>query len=54
MVNVGLIYSIVGLGSKAVLSTRPKAARMVGQLSGAAMILVAALLFGEQVYAFAR
>ncbi|TAM00779.1 MAG: LysE family translocator [Paraburkholderia sp.] len=54
MVNVGAVYSVVGLGSKAVLSTRPKAARMVGQLSGAAMILVAALLFAEQVYAFAR
>ncbi|MFC5431089.1 LysE family translocator [Paraburkholderia denitrificans] len=54
MVNVGTVYSVVGLGSKAVLSTRPKAARMVGQLSGAAMILVAALLFAEQVYAFAR
>jgi threonine/homoserine/homoserine lactone efflux protein len=54
MVNVGAVYTVVGLGSKAVLSTRPKAARMVGQFSGAAMILVAALLFGEQVYAFAR
>lgn len=54
MVNVGSVYSLVGLGSKAVLSTRPKAARRVSQFSGAAMILVAALLFAEQVHAFAR
>ncbi|WP_167338410.1 LysE family translocator [Paraburkholderia oxyphila] len=54
MVNVGSVYSVVGLGSKIVLGTRPKAARVVGQLSGAAMILVAVLLFVEQVYAFAR
>lgn len=54
MVNVGSVYSVVGLGSKIVLSTRPKAARRVSQLSGVAMILVAILLFAEQVYAFTR
>ncbi|PCE24764.1 lysine transporter LysE [Burkholderia ubonensis subsp. mesacidophila] len=54
MINCAAVYSVVGLGSKAVLSTRPKAARMVSQLSGAAMVVVAVILFGEQVFAFAR
>ncbi|POR46048.1 threonine/homoserine/homoserine lactone efflux protein [Paraburkholderia eburnea] len=54
MLNCASVYSVVGLGSKAVLSTRPKAARIVSQLSGAAMIVVAVLLFAEQVFAFAR
>lgn len=54
MLNCASVYSVVGLGSKAVLGTRPKAARIVSQLSGAAMIVVALLLFAEQVFAFAR
>ncbi|WP_322053724.1 LysE family translocator [Paraburkholderia bannensis] len=54
MLNCASVYSFVGLGSKAVLSTRPKAARVVSQLSGAAMILVALVLFAEQVFAVVR
>jgi len=35
-----VIYSLVGYGAKAVLSTRPEAAKWVGRVSGLAMILV--------------
>jgi threonine/homoserine/homoserine lactone efflux protein len=52
MVNCASVYSVVGVGSKAILSARPKAARKVSQLSGAAMIIVAVVLFSEQVFAF--
>ncbi|WP_346778140.1 LysE family translocator [Paraburkholderia sp. Ac-20347] len=54
MINCASVYSVVGFGSKAVLGTRPAAARRVSQLSGVAMILVALLLFAEQVFAFTR
>jgi threonine/homoserine/homoserine lactone efflux protein len=54
MINCALVYSVVGVGSKAILSARPQAARRVGQLSGATMILVAVVLFAEQVFAYAR
>lgn len=52
MINCAAVYSVVGVGSKAILTTRPKAARRVSQLSGATMIMVAVTLFGEQVFAF--
>ncbi|WAC00280.1 MULTISPECIES: LysE family translocator [Pseudomonas] len=43
-----VIYLLVGYGAKAVLSTRPEAAKRVGRLSGAAMILVAlGLMVGQ-------
>lgn len=54
IVNCAVIYSLVGLGSKAVLRTRPKVARMVSQFSGAAMIAIALLLLIEQCLAFMR
>jgi len=52
MINCAAVYSIVGVGSKAILTTRPKAARRVSQLSGATMIMVAVMLFAEQAFAF--
>jgi threonine/homoserine/homoserine lactone efflux protein len=54
MINCASVYSVVGFGSKAVLGTRPAAARRVSQLSGVAMIVVAMVLFAEQVFAFTR
>lgn len=54
LINCAAVYSVVGLGSQAVMSTRPKAARRVRQLFGGAMVVVAVILFGEQVVAFAR
>ena len=42
------VYSLVGIGAKIVLSTRPRVARIVSQLSGGEMIVIALLLFAEQ------
>lgn len=50
--NCAIIYTLVGVGSKLVLRTRPKAARMVSKVSGAAMIVIAVLLLAEQLLAF--
>jgi threonine/homoserine/homoserine lactone efflux protein len=45
-----IIYLLVGYSSRAVLSTRPQAARMVSRVSGAMMILIAGmLLYGQMV-----
>jgi threonine/homoserine/homoserine lactone efflux protein len=52
MINCASVYSVVGVGSKAILTVRPKAARRVSQLSGAAMITIAVILFAEQVFSF--
>lgn len=46
--NCAAIYTLVGLCSRAVLSTRPSLARRVSQLSGTAMIVIALLLIAEQ------
>ncbi|MCW2240407.1 LysE family translocator [Azospirillum canadense] len=48
IVNCALVYSLVGVGSKVVLRTRPTAARLVGQLSGMAMIGIAILIVAER------
>jgi threonine/homoserine/homoserine lactone efflux protein len=52
MINCAVVYSFVGLGSRIVLRTRPKVARVVSQFSGAAMITIALLLLIEQFLAF--
>ena len=44
-----VIYSLVGYGAKAVLSTRPGAANLVGRVSGVAMIAVALGLIAGQI-----
>ncbi|NPT61495.1 LysE family translocator [Paraburkholderia elongata] len=54
IVNCAVVYTLVGVGSKIVLRTRPKVARLVSQVSGAAMIVIAVLLLAEQLLAFKR
>jgi threonine/homoserine/homoserine lactone efflux protein len=44
ILNCGVVYLLVGFGSKAVLSTRPRAAQNVGRISGAVMIAIALIL----------
>ena len=44
-----VIYTLVGYGAKAVLSTRPGAAKLVGRVSGMAMITVALGLIAGQL-----
>lgn len=48
-VSCGVIYLLVGFGSQVVLQARPAAARIVSRFSGAAMIIIAVILLGEQV-----
>jgi threonine/homoserine/homoserine lactone efflux protein len=52
ILNCAVVYSFVGVGSKIVLRTRPKVARVVSQVSGAAMITIAVLLLLEQLVGF--
>lgn len=48
-VSCGVIYLLVGFGSQVVLQARPAAARFVSRFSGSAMIVIAVVLFIEQV-----
>ncbi|WP_353813575.1 LysE family translocator [Agromyces sp. SYSU T00266] len=43
------VYSVVGYGARTVLRLRPSAMRIVSRVSGAAMIVLAAVLVVEQV-----
>lgn len=43
-----LVYSLVGFGARTVLRLRPSAMRVVSRVSGAAMIVLAAVLVVEQ------
>lgn len=47
--NCAVVYSLVGIGSKCILRARPRAARLVSQFSGAAMVVIAVCLFIGQV-----
>ena len=47
--SCGLVYLLVGYGAQAILTTRPRVALRVSQLSGAAMIAIATLLFADRV-----
>lgn len=44
-----VVYTVVGLGARAVLRLRPSALRIVSRVSGAAMIVLAVVLVAEQV-----
>ncbi|GAA1781112.1 LysE family translocator [Agromyces lapidis] len=44
-----VVYTVVALGARAVLRLRPAAMRIVSRVSGAAMIVLAAVLVVEQV-----
>lgn len=48
LISCGLVYLLVGFGSQSVLRTRPQAAKVVGRISGAAMIVIALGLLAEQ------
>jgi len=47
--SCGVVYTVVGLGSRAVLRARPSAMRTLSRVSGAAMVLLAGWLVVEQV-----
>ncbi|MFF2272178.1 LysE family translocator [Agromyces sp. NPDC058136] len=44
-----VVYTVVGLGARAVLRFRPSAMRIVSRVSGGAMIVLAVVLVAEQV-----
>ena len=48
IISCGVVYLLVGFGSKAVLGARPRAARVVSRTSGAAMIAIAVPLLAGQ------
>lgn len=50
--SCGVVYLAVGFGAQQVLRTRPSAARWVGRMSGAAMMVVAMVLVIEQAHRF--
>jgi threonine/homoserine/homoserine lactone efflux protein len=47
--SCGVVYLLVGFGSRVVLQARPVAAQVVSRLSGAIMIIIAVLLLIEQI-----
>lgn len=49
--NCAVVYFAVGYGAAAVLATRPKAAQVVGIVSGVVMIALGVLLAGEKALA---
>lgn len=51
--SCALVYSVVGMGAKAVLRSRPSAMQVVSRVSGAAMVVLAGVLVVEQVAHFA-
>lgn len=48
LVTCTLVYLLVGYGARAVLTTRPQAARLVSRASGAIMVAIAVALLVEQ------
>jgi len=48
--SCAVVYLAVGLAARRVLRTRPSATRIVTRISGAAMIVIAAVLLTEQLF----
>lgn len=46
-----VVYTGIGIGARAVLQTRPAAARIVTRVSGTAMVVLGVLLLGERLLA---
>ena len=44
----GVVYTVVAFASQALLSARPAAARIVGRVSGVAMLVIALLLLADR------
>jgi len=49
LITCTLVYLLVGYGSRAVLATRPQAARLVSMASGGIMVMIALILLFEQM-----
>lgn len=49
LITCTLVYLLVGYGSRALLATRPQAAKVVSRISGGMMIAISLLLLTEQI-----
>ncbi|MCG5226806.1 LysE family translocator [Acinetobacter pittii] len=49
IISCGVVYFVVGYSAKKVLSSRPRAAKVVSKLSGALMIMIALFLLWERL-----
>ena len=49
LITCTIIYLLVGYGSRALLASRPQAARVVSRISGGLMVLIAVALLVEQL-----
>jgi threonine/homoserine/homoserine lactone efflux protein len=49
LITCTLVYLLVGYGSRALLATRPQAAKVVSMISGGMMIVISLLLLAEQI-----
>ena len=49
VLSCAMVYLIVAAAARAVLSTRPQAARVVGRVSGTAMVAIALFLIAEHL-----
>jgi threonine/homoserine/homoserine lactone efflux protein len=49
VLTCGVFYTVVGFAARAVLTTRPRTARAISRLSGAAMLLVGLVLVVERL-----
>lgn len=49
LITCTIIYLLVGYGSRALLTSRPQAARVVSRVSGGLMVVIAVLLVFEQL-----
>jgi threonine/homoserine/homoserine lactone efflux protein len=47
--SCGVVYLAIGFSARAVLRSRPAAARTISRVSGAAMVVIAVLLFAEHI-----
>lgn len=52
--SCAVVYSLVGTGARSVLRTRPAAALVVTRVSGAAMVVIGAVLVAEQLFHLLR
>ncbi|WP_121254057.1 LysE family translocator [Nocardioides ferulae] len=49
MASCAVVYSVVGMGARRLLSARPAAARTVSRLSGVAMMMIGGLIVAKQL-----
>jgi threonine/homoserine/homoserine lactone efflux protein len=54
VLSCGIFYSALGLGTRAILRTRPAVSRLISRVSGTAMVVIGLLLLAERLALIAR